>query len=118
MAMARLCVGGVAYPRCASSSAAGAVATDNRRMVRRLRKTSQPPASRPFPLGAVADPGGVHFSLYSHHAQAVELLLYDEVDAAAPARVIALDPHTDRTGDYWHLRVPGLVPGQHYAWRA
>jgi glycogen operon protein len=76
------------------------------------------PSSRPFPLGATVDASGVNFSIYSHHAQALELLLYDSVDAAAPARVIALDPHRDRTGDYWHLRVADLLPGQLYAWRA
>jgi glycogen operon protein len=66
----------------------------------------------------VADAGGVNFSVYSHHAETLELLLYGDVDADAPARVIVLDPHRDRTGDYWHVRVPGLAPGQLYAWRA
>ena len=80
-------------------------------------RPAQPP-SRPFPLGAVADATGVAFSVFSHHAQAVDLLLYDGVDDAEPARVIALDPQTDHTGDYWHVRVPGLAPGQLYAWRA
>jgi glycogen operon protein len=76
------------------------------------------PASRAFPLGAVVDPWGVNFSVFSHHAKAMELLLYDQVDAADAARVIALDPDVDRTGDYWHVRVPGLAAGQMYAWRA
>ncbi len=87
-------------------------------MVRRTAQQAHAPSSRPFPLGAVAELAGVNFSVYSHHAEALELLLYDSADAAAPARVIALDRHGDRTGDYWHVRVPGLAAGQIYAWRA
>ena len=89
-----------------------------RRTARQIHPSAHPPPSRPFPLGAVADGGGVGFSIYSHHAEALELLLYDAVDDAEPVRVVALDPHKDRTGDYWHVRVPGLSPGQLYAWRA
>jgi glycogen operon protein len=91
---------------------------DNAGMARRPAKLAHEPPSRPFPLGAVADSGGVNFSVYSHHAQALELLLYDAADAAEPARAIALNPHLDRTGDYWHVRVAGLAAGQLYAWRA
>ena len=87
-------------------------------MVRRTAKQAHAPPSRPFPLGAVADVEGVNFSVHSRHADALELLLYDSADAAAPARVISLDRDADRTGDYWHVRVPGLAPGQIYAWRA
>ncbi|WP_088280200.1 glycogen debranching protein GlgX [Ideonella sp. A 288] len=87
-------------------------------MARRTAQPVQPPPSRPFPLGAVADVGGVRFSVFSHHAQALELLLYDSADDDRPTRTIPLDRHLDRTGDYWHLRVPGLAPGQLYAWRA
>lgn len=32
--------------------------------------------------------------------------------------MIPLDPHLDRTGDYWYVQLPGLAPGQLYAWRA
>jgi isoamylase len=87
-------------------------------MARRIAKQAHEPPSRPFPLGAVADVGGVSFSVYSRHAEVLELLLYDHADDPEPARVFTLDKHTDRTGDYWHVRVPGLAPGQIYAWRA
>ncbi|MBL8349820.1 MAG: glycogen debranching protein GlgX [Burkholderiaceae bacterium] len=87
-------------------------------MSRRTTTPAHAPASRPFPLGAVADAGGVNFAVYSHHADALELLLYDAVDASAPAQAFALDRHHNRTGDYWHVRVPGVAPGQLYAWRA
>ncbi len=34
------------------------------------------------------------------------------------ARVIELDPRTHRTYHYWHVFVPGIGPGQVYAYRA
>ena len=108
----------MALTYCAVSSGADCGARDNRVMVRRPAQQAHAPPSRPFPLGAVADLAGVNFSVFSRHAEALELLLYDSADAAAPARVISLDRHADRTGDYWHVRVPGLAPGQVYAWRA
>ena len=73
---------------------------------------------RPHPLGATPQGGGVNFSVYARGAQRLELLLYDSVDGTAPARVIRLDPRVNRSYHYWHVFVPGLRPGQHYAWRA
>ncbi len=69
------------------------------------------------PLGPSLRPDGVAFSVYAAKATAVELLLFDAPDAAAPARTIALDPTADRTGPYWHTFVPGIGAGQVYAWR-
>lgn len=77
-----------------------------------------PPAGSPSPLGARRTDDGVQFSVYSKHAHRVDLLLYDAVDAAAPTRVLALDPKTHRTDHYWHVHVPGVGPGQLYAYRA
>src|SRR5271154_1297595 len=71
-----------------------------------------------FPLGAIVQAGGVNFSVFSKNATLVELLLFDSADATAPARVIALDPRTHRTYHYWHVFVPGVAPGQLYAFRA
>jgi glycogen operon protein len=48
----------------------------------------------------------------------VELLLFDDVAAPQPARVIELDPRTHRTYHYWHVFVPGIGAGQIYAYRA
>src|ERR1700688_1407477 len=70
------------------------------------------------PLGATVLPGGVNFSVYSRSATKLELLLFDQEDYARPARVIAIDPTTNRTYHYWHTFVPGLQPGQLYAYRA
>jgi len=72
---------------------------------------------RSFPLGAAVCAGGVNFSVYSKYSSAVELLLFDQADDPSPARVIALDPRTNRTYHYWHTFVPGVGPGQVYGYR-
>ena len=73
---------------------------------------------RSFPLGATLCPGGVNFSVFSKHSTSVQLLLFDRVEDSKPARVIDLDPRTQRTYHYWHAVVPGIGPGQLYAFRA
>src|SRR5262245_2695017 len=73
---------------------------------------------RSFPLGATSCADGVNFSVFSKHSTGVELCLFDGVDDAAPARVIALDSRTHRTYHYWHAFVPDVAPGQLYAYRA
>jgi len=69
------------------------------------------------PIGATVVNGGVNFSLYSRHATGVELLLFDKSEDAKPARVIGLDPSSNRTYHYWHLFVPELQPGHIYGYR-
>src|SRR5215471_17744861 len=70
------------------------------------------------PLGARVLRSGVNFSIYSHSASAVELLLFDrEEDDARPARVVRLDPATNRTYHYWHAFLPGVSSGQIYGSR-
>ena len=69
------------------------------------------------PLGATVLPGGVNFSLYSRNASGVELLLFDREDDAPPARVISIDPSSNRTYHYWHVFVPDVQPGQLYGYR-
>ncbi len=72
-----------------------------------------------YPLGATPQPGGVNFSVYSKDCEALELLLFDGAEASRPSRVIALDPSQNhRTFHYWHAFVPGIGPGQVYAYRA
>ena len=73
---------------------------------------------RSFPLGATVVDGGVNFCVYSGRAKQLELLLFDGATDAEPTRVIPLDPRTHRTYHYWHAFVPGLRPGQVYAYRA
>src|SRR4029453_17861510 len=81
------------------------------------RVTQQTTEGRSSPLGATLFPGGANFSVYSKHATAVELLLFDGVDDARPARVIRIDPSTNRTYHYWHVFVPGVRTGQIYGFR-
>jgi glycogen operon protein len=69
-------------------------------------------------LGATLSRGGVNFSVYADKAVAVELLIFDEVDAPHPAQSFRLDPARHRTYHYWHIFVPGLSAGQIYAYRA
>jgi glycogen operon protein len=59
----------------------------------------------------------VNFSIFSRDASGVELLPFDRKDDARPARVIHIDPVSNRTYHYWHVFVPGVQPGQLYAYR-
>ena len=74
-------------------------------------------AGSSFPLGATLSPKGVNFSLFSKNSTLVELLLFNHVDDAKPARIISLDPWKNRTYHYWHVLVPDLRPGQIYGYR-
>ena len=70
------------------------------------------------PLGATVDSVGVNFSVFSEHAEAVELLLFDSAHADEPAAVFALDRAVHHSSHYWHVHVPDIGAGQVYAWRA
>jgi isoamylase len=75
-------------------------------------------SGRSAPLGATLVASGVNFSVFSKDATLVELLLFDDANAKLPSRVIPLDARSNRTYHYWHVLVPGLEPGQVYAYRA
>ena len=47
----------------------------------------------------------------------MELLFFDRADDSRPAREIRFDPAVNRTYHYWHLFVPGALPGQIYGYR-
>jgi glycogen operon protein len=66
---------------------------------------------RPFPLGATWDGTGTNFSLFSEHATRVELCLYDAEDRETRVDL------TERTAFNWHGYLPGVGPGQRYAFR-
>jgi isoamylase len=68
----------------------------------------------PYPLGAHYDGCGVNFSLYSAHAEAVELCLFDNVKSRREARRIQVERCTNHI---WHVYVEGLKPGQLYGYR-
>ena len=66
---------------------------------------------QPFPLGPTWDGEGTNFSLFSENAERVELCLFDEDDNET--RV----PLTESTAFNWHCYLPGVGPGQRYAYR-
>jgi len=70
------------------------------------------------PLGATPSRDGVQFSLFSRHADGVELCFFDRADDVSPSRAIRLDAATHRTYYYWHVFVPGVRSGQLYGYRA
>lgn len=70
-----------------------------------------------YPLGATVRADGVNFCVFSRNATTVELLLFDQHDAPAPARTIRLDPEHNRTFYYWHVFVRGIRAGQLYGYR-
>jgi isoamylase len=82
-----------------------------------LRNSTVLPGSS-FPLGATVYPHGVNFSVFSQNASAIDLLLFNTVQAEKPAYVIPLDPIRHQTYHYWHVFVPELKAGQIYAYRA
>jgi len=71
----------------------------------------------PLPLGAHPRGKGINFAVFSRHATAFSLLLFDSQQDRKPAAVLALDRRLNRTGDVWHLWVDGIGPGTLYAWR-
>jgi glycogen operon protein len=75
-------------------------------------------AGRPWPLGATPctwhGEAGVNVAVFSAHAHALELCLYDERGERETARV-ALPGHS---GDVWHGFLPGAGPGLVYGLRA
>jgi isoamylase len=70
-----------------------------------------------YPLGATVSPGGVNFCIFSKHATGVELVLFNGAEATRPARLIRLDPVSNRTYHYWHVFVPDVQSGQIYGYR-
>ncbi|MDP3085052.1 MAG: glycogen debranching protein GlgX [Rubrivivax sp.] len=69
---------------------------------------------RAWPLGASCRDGGVNFAVFSEHATAIELCLFD-ADGGAERSRTALPA---RSGDVWHGFVPGAGAGLVYGLRA
>jgi glycogen operon protein len=66
---------------------------------------------RPYPLGATWDGGGTNFSIFSEHAEAVELCLFD--DAGNEQRIEV----AQRRALNWFCYLPNVGPGQRYGYR-
>ena len=72
---------------------------------------------RPWPLGSSVSAHGVNFSVAAPGANRVELLLFESGEAASPCEVIDLESDRHRSGDYWHVELPGLKAGCRYGYR-
>jgi glycogen operon protein len=66
-----------------------------------------------YPLGATWTGEGVNFALFSEHATAVELCLFDRLGERETACV----RFTERTNHVWHGFLPDVKPGQLYGYR-
>ncbi|MBK1615220.1 glycogen debranching enzyme GlgX [Rubrivivax gelatinosus] len=69
---------------------------------------------RAWPMGASWDGSGVNFAVFSAHATAVELCLFD----AEGTHEIARAALPAQSGDIWHGYLPGAKPGLIYGLRA
>jgi len=69
---------------------------------------------RPYPRGATWDGEGVNFALFSEHAQAVELCLFDPAGRREVQRI----EFKERTDLVWHCYLPEARPGLLYGYRA
>ena len=67
---------------------------------------------RGYPLGAICDPDGTHFAVFSERAERVELCLFDDDGREARVDLPEITAHS------WHGYVPGVGPGQRYGFRA
>jgi len=69
---------------------------------------------RPWPLGAHWDGDGINFAVFSDHAQAIELCLFDDTGT----RQQSCTALPGRTQQVWHGYLPGAPPGLVYGLRA
>ena len=76
----------------------------------------KPEPGSPSTLGATLSATGTQFAVFSQHATRMTLALF------APGGLrrgeIALDPSAHKSGDIWHVFVPGVRAGAEYGWRA
>jgi isoamylase len=82
-----------------------------------LPRTLSTSPGRPLPFGATPNAAGTQFAVFSRHATAVSLLLFDSPERSSPSVEIAFDPVHNRTGDMWHVQVDGIGPGTFYLYR-
>ena len=71
-------------------------------------------ALTPYPLGPTLTETGIHFSLYSEHATAVELCLFETASSETESQRIALEKGADSV---WRVHAPKLKVGCLYGYR-
>ncbi len=79
--------------------------------VRSARPMTEVWPGEPYPLGATWDGGGTNFSVFSEHAEWVELCLFDDEDNETSIEM------TERRAQNWHCYLPDVGPGQRYGYR-
>ncbi len=72
---------------------------------------------KPFPLGAEVTAEGVNFAVFSRNGTRVILDLFQNSNDNDPYASIELDPVQNRTGDVWHIFIPGLKAGALYVYQ-
>lgn len=75
---------------------------------------TKPQDGKPYPLGSTYDGKGVNFSVFSAHAEKMELCLFDETGVQETARYTI----EESDNNIWHIYLPGLKPEQVYGYRA
>ena len=80
-------------------------------LVRSARPLMEVWPGAPFPLGPTWDGEGTNFSIFSEHAERVELCLFDSEDRETCVEL------TERTSFNWHCYLPGVHAGQRYGYR-
>jgi isoamylase len=84
-----------------------------------MKNAIQP--GRPSPLGATVTGDGTNFALFSRHATAITLELFDGEPGKRPGESprlrVRLDPTRHRSGDIWHVLIEGVGDGQLYGYR-
>jgi isoamylase len=68
----------------------------------------------PSPLGATWDGEGTNFAVFSEHATAVDLCLFQHQEDAQESARVRL---RERTDQIWHAYLPDVRPGQLYGFR-
>ncbi len=72
-----------------------------------------------YPAGATPEKDGTNFCIFSRHATAIQLLLYEKPDSSSPFQLIDLDPAVNRTFFFWHVFMEGMTGRENisYTWR-
>ncbi len=62
-----------------------------------------------YPAGATVSEHGTNFCIFSRHASAVTLILYEKPESSKPFQVIDLDPVKNRNFFFWHVFLEGMT---------
>ena len=84
------------------------------RKLRALMTSVKTWLGHPYPLGATWMGNGVNFALFSEHATAVDVCLFDRPDASHENVRIPISESADHI---WHIFLPDARPGQLYGYR-